>query len=264
MNERVAEFFQCFAQQVVGGRGRTLFFDAAGDEHLPRTGDGDVEEVEFLARCSRRFGLEQRCPRQAAILAAAVEREVIGRGIRRRPVGDDVPGVAAAWRVVGPEQPDNRRFQSLGTVDGKQAHAPGAERRCGNFAFIGRILGVGPCELAQFVDETRQAGVAPAVEVECEQQQGVEIGFNPVGQRGRDGQPVTGEDFTLMIDAVEQVMRRQTVGIMLPGVEQAGGASEAWRDGYAFLRSPLPRRRRVLPSPASGRGVGGEGKAGVF
>ena len=69
--------------------------------------------------------------------------------------------------------------------------------------------------------------LAPAVEIECEQQQGVEIGFDPIGQRGRDGQPVTGEDFALMIDAVEQVMRGQAVGVMLPGVEQARSADEA-------------------------------------
>ena len=113
-------------------------------------------------------------------------------------------------------------------MDGEDTHATaggigialpfGLGLEC-DFAFVRRRV-VGGAQLAQFVEEARQARVAPTVEVERQLQQGVEVGRDarPLGLGYR--QAVTGDDLALMVNAVDQVVRRQARGKRQPFTQQ--------------------------------------------
>ena len=115
------------------------------------------------------------------IVLAAIEREVLGRRGLRRPIDQQIPGVGCARTGVGVEQPDDWRFEPLGAVDGQNPHATRVGARRLDGAFVGRFIGIGVAQFAQLVDEARQARVAPAIDVEREQQELVQIGLDAGG-----------------------------------------------------------------------------------
>ena len=118
-------------------------------------------------------------------------------------------------------------------MDGEDTHTSRAGIVRGDLALIGRVVGIGIAQRAQFVDETRQARIAAAIDVERQQQQCAQVGLDAGGSRLGNGQPVTREDFTLMKNAVEQVVRRQTISRGQPFAKQARRACE-FRRGLAI------------------------------
>ena len=77
-------------------------------------------------------------------------------------------GWRSRWRV-GAQQPDNRRLQPLGAVNGQDAYTPGVLALRFDSPFIRRIVAIGLAQIAQFVNKTGQTRITSAIEIERQQ-----------------------------------------------------------------------------------------------
>ena len=114
----------------------------------------------------------------------------------------------------------------------ENAHAARAGIVRGDLSLVGRVVGIGVAQCAQFVDEARQARVAPAIDIECEQQQRAQIGLDASGSRLGHGQPIARQHLALMKYAVQQVVRWKTIRRRQPFAKQARRTRE-FRRGLA-------------------------------
>ena len=120
-------------------------------------------------------------------------------------------------------------------MDGEDTHASRAGIVRGDLTLVRRVAGVGITQRAQLVDEARQARIAPAVDIQCQQQQRAQVGLDAGSGRLGNRHSIAREDFALVKDPIEQIVRRQAIGRRQPFAEQARRTRE-FRRGLAIGR----------------------------
>ena len=208
---------------------------AAGNKHLPRARHGHVKQIQFFALRRLCLRIKEETPRRAARVLAAEKGKMPRRGFFWRPIDDDIPRLGRARCGVGIKQPDDRRLQPFGRMDRQNTHAIAHRLRGDDFPFVRRIAGVSFTQITQFIDKAGKAWIAPAIKVERQQQQRIQIGLDGGGTVFRTCPTIARKHFAFVINAVEQIVRRQITGNAQPGCQQT--------------RRPQQARRRL---PASG------------
>ncbi len=113
------------------------------------------------------------------------------------------------------QQHHERRLQTLGGMDGQDVHRvqPGLRRvfidRLGVFghaALIGTFLLVATADFLQLADELRQAWITPAIEIQRQLQERIEIGKHLFADIGRRRFGIAPPHFAAVEDLVNQVM----------------------------------------------------------
>ncbi len=217
---------------------------ARDEQGLARPGHGHVQQVQPFPPGLGPFPLEQAVPPRPAPFRAAVQGKMRRPVVFRRPVqGHAERGVAGA-ALVGLDEEDHGRFQPLGAMDGEHAHRVAA----GRGRFVGAVLAGLVAELAQFVQEAGQAGIAPAGQGQGQAEEAFQVGQHAGAQMGRHGGPVAFDDVRLVEDAVQQVMHRQPADAIPPAGQQGGGANHAGRrvGGPGPVLQPPPPGAPIL------------------
>ena len=118
-----------------------------------------------------------------------------------------------------------------------------------DLALIRRVVGVGIAQFVQFIDEARQARIAPAIDIERQQQQFAQIGCHASGHGGRHGTPIPREHLTLMVNPIEQIVRGQSISRHLPVGQQACRTCQTGRCAIGDQRiESMPPGRLTAPS----------------
>ncbi len=203
---------------------------AADDQDVLGAGGGHVQQVPVFLRLEALFRRKQRIARRAAFVLAPEHRKMGRRSLILRPVAQDAAIVARRFAVIGVEQHDDRRFQSLGAVDGQNPHRIDRGVDAG---FIRRIV-VGPVlQRAQRVDEFRQARITAGIQIQRQFGKRLDIADH-LAARQRGGRlRIAAEQFALMQDQVQQIMHRQ--------------ARRGFQPARQYLAGPVQRRRGAVP-----------------
>ena len=138
----------------------------------------------------------------------------LGTGL---PINQCAVGIFRGRDAVGIHQPDDGALQAFRAVHGVDVDGVFS---VGHLAFVGGFFVARAAQKIQFVDESRQTGIASAFQREREFEKAQQIGLYRIGHGIGDHALVAGEHIACVENAVEQIVYRQLIGVLPPAIQQ--------------------------------------------
>ena len=220
--------------------GFTVRLDGRDHQHAPGAGHGHVQGVEFLTPAGQLFLRQNRLGAQRRALLGHQKHKLLGRRGLAGPVDQHRHAVGIARDGVGVQQQHGFGFQSLGAVNGQQAHGVGlqAQRRQQAAGLQGAHQAVGRGEAAP-VQRQRHAQQRSQVAEHCR------------ALAVRCGRAKTGQHVAVVINGLQRVMRWQLGKPAFPAPQHfADALQRQWQLGRV-LQQREPGRGGALAAVAA-------------